>query len=79
MDSDIEVQNDGDATYRKLVLLDDLESLLEELEEQGIAEGGAMSGVPNDLRERMEELRVPSLTELRTRISELHHELDRED
>jgi hypothetical protein len=79
MDSDTQAQNGGDATYRKLVLLDDLESLLEELEEQGIAEDGATAGLPSDLYERMEELEVSSITEIRDRIAELHSQLDQED
>jgi hypothetical protein len=79
MDSGTEAQSDGDATYRKLVLLDDLESLLEELEEEGIAEDGASAGLPNDLRKRMEELGVSSLAHLHARIAELHRELDQEE
>ncbi|HYO48466.1 MAG TPA: hypothetical protein VEW94_01340 [Chloroflexia bacterium] len=79
MDKDTEAQNAGDATYRRLVLLDDLESLLEELEEQGIAEDGARAALPSDLYERMEELEVSSISEIRDRIAELHRELDQED
>jgi hypothetical protein len=79
MDSDTEAQNVGDVTYRKLVLLDDLESLLEELEELGIGEDGASTALPGDLRERMEGLGVSSLTHIRARIAELHRQLDQED
>jgi hypothetical protein len=79
MSSEIEAQDGGDATYRKLMLLDDLESLLEELEEQGVAEESATADLPDDLRERMEELQVSSIMEMRGRIAELHRELDQED
>jgi hypothetical protein len=79
MDSDTEAQNGSDATYRKLVLLDDLESLLEELEEQGIPEDGTTDALSGDLYKRMKELGVLSLTEIRSRISELHRQLDQED
>ncbi|HEX9990237.1 MAG TPA: hypothetical protein VGE45_17395 [Chloroflexia bacterium] len=78
MDSDTQAQDDGDGTYRKLVLLDDLESLLEELEELGITEDGAKAALPGDLRERMGELEVSSITEIRGRIATLHRELDQE-
>lgn len=79
MDSDTGAQSRGDATYHKLMLLDDLESVLEELEEHGIAEDGATAVLPSDLYERMEELEVSSVTEIRERIAELHRELDQED
>ncbi len=79
MDSDAQAQGGSDATYRKLMLLDDLESLLEELEEDGITEDGTTSAFPDDLRERMEEIGVSSITQLRARIAELHGELDQED
>jgi hypothetical protein len=79
MDRNTEAQSDGDATYRKLVLLDDLESLLEEVEEHGIEEDDTTAAFPNDLYQRMEDLEVSSITEIRGRIAELHRELDQED
>lgn len=59
-----------DGEYGLSLLLDDLETLLEEIDEQ---EGGEISG---ELRERMVELHVESVAALRTRIIALHERLD---
>ena len=56
--------------YSQSLLLDDLESLFEEIEEQ---EG---AGLSRELRERMDALGVESVTALRTRIRTLHERLD---
>jgi hypothetical protein len=68
-----------DRAYEKLMLLEDLESLLEEIEE--LDEVSALDGVnvPNHLREQMEELDVNSADEIRARIAALHREIDEAD
>ncbi len=60
--------------YKALMLLDDLESLLEELEESG-AEGYDQP----ILTERMHALDLTDMADLRERIGILHERLDAED
>jgi hypothetical protein len=55
--------------YQQSLLLDDLESLLEEIEEQ---EDEEPSG---ELLERMDALGIESVSALRMRIRSLHEEL----
>jgi hypothetical protein len=64
--------NDG---YAVMLRLEDLESLLEEVEEA--EEGGsAAARLPDGLRERMEEMGVHSPDEIRREVSRLHRLLD---
>lgn len=70
-----EVQKEDEA-YKRMLLLDDLESLLEELEDEGIT---SESALPPGMRERMVELDVFSLMALRGKIAELHSEMDKEE
>jgi hypothetical protein len=62
--------------YEMLQELDDLESLLEDLEEQGISGLAAHENIPGELRERMEELGVRDVQQLRDRLMHLHAEID---
>jgi hypothetical protein len=55
-------------------MLEDLESLLEDLEDYGDS-----AQLPLDLRSRMDDLDVSNAAELRKRILELHAQLDAED
>ncbi len=62
------------AEYEAVLILEDLESLLEDLEDSGDS-----AQLPVDLRTRMDDLGISSATELRKRILELHAQLDAED
>lgn len=64
------------SAYELLVELEDLESLLEELEEDGLA-GEDPSAWTSDLRERLVERDLKSADQLRERIRALHIGLDR--
>ncbi|HKP53510.1 MAG TPA: hypothetical protein VJ183_12775 [Chloroflexia bacterium] len=62
------------AEYEAVLMLEELESLLEDLEEYGDTER-----LPSDLQSRMETLGISNAAELRKRILELHAQLDEED
>jgi hypothetical protein len=65
----------GEGTeYEAVLILEDLESLLEDLEDYGDS-----AHLPLDVRSRMDELGISNATELRKRILELHAKLDAED
>lgn len=68
-----------DREYEALVELEELESLLEELEEQVVSGFEADPQIPEELRARMEALEVRNIEQLRERIMHLHAELDRND
>ncbi len=63
-----------DPTYSTLLALEDLESLLEELEESMFPDGEGQ--IPELLRKQMVELGVSDVAQVRQRIVQLHHELD---
>ena len=65
--------------YDVLRTLEDLESLLEELDEVGIEGEISVARLPVELRERVIAADVATTDELRTRIAKLHAQLDRED
>jgi hypothetical protein len=59
--------------YDLLLELEELESLLEEIEE---SEGTAQLPADPKLRRRLGELNIRSVSDLRQRITELHAQLD---
>ena len=64
------------APYDALLDLEDLESLLEQLEEAGVVDEFDASMLPPDVAELAREARVTKLSELRALIDASHHELD---
>ena len=60
--------------YADLLQLEDLESLLEELEES--EEEGKPDELPPDLQERLSELGLSNADEVRARIAQVHATLD---
>jgi hypothetical protein len=62
--------------YEDLLVLEDLESLLEELEEQSLTGSEPREHIPQDIRERMETLGVRDIQQIRGRILHLHAALD---
>ena len=72
--------NNGDnQEYESLLLLEDMESLLEDLEEAGITGLDGPAPVPDDLRGRMEHLGVRDVQQLRDRIMHLHARIDEDE
>jgi hypothetical protein len=69
---------ESDPSYDKMLTLEHLESLLEELEEDGF-DGYEGHALPLHLREQLEELGLSDAEEVRHRISQLHNELDQAD
>ncbi len=65
----------SDREYSETLLLEDMESLLEEIEEQ-VGVGGEPT---MELHERLTDLGVESVTELCARILNLHERLDAEE
>jgi hypothetical protein len=65
--------------YKNLQQLEDLESLLEELEEEGITGLEPDGRIPDGLKARMSELGLRDVVQLRDSIMHLHAELDRDD
>jgi len=70
---------DGDQEYGDLLALEDLESLLEDLEEDGAVDPLDPAILPDTLSERVKSLGLHSVDDLRTRIAQLHSKLDAED
>ena len=68
--------NVSSSEYDDLILVEDLESLLEELDEAGVAGTFDLTTLPPDLRERLESAGLASVDELRARIRGLHRRLD---
>ena len=62
--------------YEQLLVVEELESLLEELEEQGVSGLAANEDIPDQLRARMDDLGVHDVQQLRDRIMHLHTEID---
>jgi hypothetical protein len=69
----------GDQEYQTLVLLDELESLLEDLEEQGITGLEGRSNIPEDLQQRMAESGVHDVQQLRDKLMRLHAQVDEDE
>ena len=70
-------KRETDADYQALLELESLESLLEELEEEGIQDLNP-GKLPAHLAARMEVANVASLADLRAKIAQLHLTLDSE-
>ena len=68
-----------DREYERLILLEELESLLEELEEQGISGMAANELIPDDLQNRMRKLDVVNIEQIRERIMHLHGAIDQDE
>lgn len=64
------------AEYSDLLLLDNLESLLEDLEDAGALDDLDLSHMPTELADRVRDADVTSLDELRSMIAKLHAGLD---
>jgi hypothetical protein len=79
MDQDSNVGGFDSQEYETLALLDELESLLEDLEEQGITGLEGASNIPKDLRERMAELDVHDVQQVRDMLMRLHAQVDEEE
>ncbi len=62
--------------YELLVELEDLESLLEELEEGGWDVDLKSADLPGEIQDRIDEAKITNLTELRDKIARLHASLD---
>ena len=77
----IQAPFDEDA-YEEMLLLEELESALEDLEdgEPGL-DAAAPEGemMPEELRQRLSRLGIGSMSELRARIARLHEKLDKID
>ena len=65
--------------YGVLLDLEDLESLLEQLQEAGVVEEFDPSMLPPDVAELAREARVTTLSELRELIEASHRALDEEN
>lgn len=68
-----------DREYEALVELEELESLLEELEEQGVSGFEGDPHIPEALRARVQAFGISNVEQLRGRIMHLHAELDQND
>jgi hypothetical protein len=65
-----------DEAYEAMLALDEMESLLEDIEEEGLPASATIADLPPQLAGRMDELGARSVGELRDRIRQLHEELD---
>jgi len=72
-------QSPEEDEYDRLALLEDLESLLEEIEEQGVVEVDQPGPIPADVLARMNTAGVRDVQQLRDRIRGLHAEFDDDD
>lgn len=71
MNEDSTADGDMQDEYESVLLLDELESLLEEIEE-----GGSTQQLSPELRAELGTLGFTSTDQLRARIRELHEQLD---
>jgi hypothetical protein len=71
-----DTDNELGQEYDRLALLEDLESLLEEIEEQGVTGDGDWGRLAADTREQLVAYGVHDVQQLRTRIMHLHAEID---
>ena len=65
--------------YSDMRLLEDLESLREELEERGLSGFAPGENIPDDLQALMAELEVKSIEQIREKIMNLNAALDASD
>jgi hypothetical protein len=65
--------------YTDLLILEAMESLLEELEDMGITGSLQADALPDDLAELVRSLNMQSTNDLKTRIRALHSTLDRKE
>lgn len=79
MDQDGNTGGFSSQEYETLALLDDLESLLEDLEEQGITGLEDESNIPGEIRERMEKLGVRDVQQVRDKLMHLHAQVDEDE
>ena len=70
------ISESGDREYGELLFLEELESLLEDLEEAGITDILDAADLPAELLQRVQAAGVATLDELKARILELHDLLD---
>jgi hypothetical protein len=66
----------SDEEYERLMALEDLETLLEDLEEQGITGLGPPQVIPAEMRARFKAAGVENVLQLRDKLMHLHAELD---
>ena len=66
----------SDEEYERLVALEDLETLLEDLEEQGITGLGAEQSTPSDMHARLKAAGVENVQQLSDKLMHLHAALD---
>jgi hypothetical protein len=69
-------EHSQDRDYEDMLALEDLESMLEELEELGVTAIDAGKNIPEELRERMVEAGVRDVQQIRGRIMHLNAALD---
>lgn len=81
MDEESYAQDGGNDTpqYEKLLQLEDLESLLEELEEGGWETDFDKAALPGEMLGRINAAQISTLMELKGKIARLHATLDSED
>jgi hypothetical protein len=72
-------QQKRDGEYDALLTLEDLESLLEELEEAGVEGEIGSARLEGDLRQRVNAAGISNTETLRARIARMHARLDEED
>jgi len=72
-------QQNRDGEYASLVTLEELESLLEELDEAGVEGEIGSTRIAEDLHERANAAGITSTDALRARIARMHAHLDEED
>ena len=65
--------------YQTLAILEELESLLEDLEDNGITGISAGVSIPDDIRQRMERLGIHDVMQLRDKLMHLHAQVDEDD
>ncbi len=79
MDERRDASKEQNQEYERLALLEELESLLEDLEDGGII--GLYSGqaVPDELRRRMDQVGARDVQQVRDKIMHIHAELDQDE
>lgn len=70
---------DDGRDYDDFLEVEKLETLLEDLEEAGMADNLNSFDIDGDLRERLDDAHIASVEDLRARIARLHSLLDTKD
>jgi hypothetical protein len=70
--------DDGD-DYERMLLIEDMESLLEEMEEAGVTGLEPPDRMPPELAARMDAAGVKNVEQLRELVTRLHSELDEDE